>query len=181
MSNVDAGQGWLDKQADERLGGAPTGSSEAAPAADDGEKQAQTDLIVAFVQQHAELFHDANDETYVRQRDNGVVRRIGGKAFKHWLTAAFYKAHEKAVRDQSLREARMTLEGLAMTEERDVHVRVAKADKEYWLDLGDPDNSKAVKLRPGHWEIVECSGQLIPDSTLSFSSAATGDTPSLKA
>ncbi|MDR5899977.1 DNA-primase RepB domain-containing protein [Halomonas vilamensis] len=128
---------------------------------DGGDKQAQTDLIVAFVQQHAELFHDTNDETYARHRESGVVRRIGGKAFKHWLTAAFYQAHEKAVRDQSLREARMTLEGLAMTEERDVHIRVAKMDGEYWLDLGESTSSKAVKLRPGHWEIVEHPGNVM--------------------
>lgn len=139
----------------------PTATPEFAPVDDDGEKQAQTDLIVAFVQQHHELFHDANDETYARSRDTGEVRRIGGKAFKHWLTAAFYKAHEKAVRDQSLREARMTLEGLAMVEERSVHIRVAKAAGEYWLDLAEPGSSKAVKLRPGHWEVVEHPGTVM--------------------
>ncbi|NDL69340.1 toprim domain-containing protein [Vreelandella alkaliphila] len=128
---------------------------------DDGEKQAQTDLIVAFVQQHHELFHDANDETYARSRETGEVRRIGGKAFKHWLTAAFYKAYEKAVRDQSLREARMTLEGLAMVEERPVHIRVAKVAGEYWLDLAEPGSSKAVKLRPGHWEVAEHPGNVM--------------------
>jgi 5S rRNA maturation endonuclease (ribonuclease M5) len=139
----------------------PTAAPEFAPVDDDGDKQAQTDLIVAFVQQHHELFHDANDETYARSRDTGEVRRIGGKAFKHWLTAAFYKAHEKAVRDQSLREARMTLEGLAMVEERSVHIRVAKVAGEYWLDLAEPGSSKAVKLRPGHWEVVEHPGNVM--------------------
>ncbi|MDN7131983.1 toprim domain-containing protein [Halomonas sp. MC140] len=139
----------------------PVTAPEFAPVDDDGDKQAQTDLIVAFVQQHHELFHDANDETYARSRDTGEVRRIGGKAFKHWLTAAFYKAHEKAVRDQSLREARMTLEGLAMVEERSVHIRVAKVAGEYWLDLAEPGSSKAVKLRPGHWEVVEHPGAVM--------------------
>lgn len=133
-----------------------------APAGDDdGEKQAQTDMIVAFVQQHHELFHDANNEAYTRSRETGEVRRIGGKSFKHWLTAAFYKQTEKAVRDQSLREARMTLEGLAMTDERAVHVRVAKVESEYWLDLAAQGSSKAVKLRPGHWEVVEHPGSVM--------------------
>jgi len=119
------------------------------------DKQAQSDLIVGFVQQHHELFHDANDETYARSHETGEVRRLSSKAFRHWLTAAFYTAHNKAVRDQSLREARMTLEGLAMREEHSVSIRVAKAGEEYWLDLSITGSSKAVKLRPGHWEVVE--------------------------
>ncbi|CAM4016216.1 hypothetical protein VRRI112168_10795 [Vreelandella rituensis] len=133
-----------------------------APAGDeDGEKQAQSDKIVGFVQAYHELFHDVNDVAYARSRDTGEVRPLSSKAFRHWLTAAFYKQEEKAVRDQSLREARMTLEGLAMQEQRTVFVRVAKANKEYWLDLGMAGNSKAVKIRPGHWEVVEHPGDIM--------------------
>lgn len=134
----------------------------AAQAGDeDGEKQAQSDKIVSFVQSHHELFHDVNDVAYARSRDTGEVRSLASKSFRHWLTAAFYQQEERAVRDQSLREARMTLEGLAMQEQRTVFVRVAKANKEYWLDLGMDGNSKAVKIRPGHWEVVEHPGDIM--------------------
>lgn len=118
-------------------------------------KKAQCDKIVDFVQDHHNLFHDANGATYVQDKKTGEVRRLTGKTFRHWLTAAFYEQHEKAVRDQALREARMTLEGIAMREEQMVHLRAAQSCDGYWLDLGEPGNNAAIYLRAGDWMIVD--------------------------
>lgn len=121
------------------------------------DKQSQTDLIVAFVQAWNDLFHDENDVAYARHRGTGEVRALGSRAFRHWLTAEFYDQHDKAVRDQSLREARMTLEGIAMKEHRPVHIRVAGGSGRYWLDLGLPGSSRCVHLRAGAWSLEEQS------------------------
>jgi hypothetical protein len=121
------------------------------------DKQSQTDLIVAFVQAWNDLFHDDNDVAYARHRGTGEVRALGSRAFRHWLTAEFYDQYEKAVRDQSLREARMTLEGIAMKEHRPVHIRVAGGSGRYWLDLGLSGSSRCVFLRAGAWSLEEQS------------------------
>ena len=48
-------------------------------------------------------------------------------------------------------------------------------EREEWVPLEEPSSDEAVVFPDNE----ECSGQLIPDSILSFSSAATGDTPPL--
>ncbi|WP_280569759.1 toprim domain-containing protein [Chromohalobacter sp. 296-RDG] len=122
---------------------------------DEDKRQSQTDLIVAFVQAWNDLFHDDNDVAYAWSRATGEVWSIGSRSFRHWLTAEFYAQHEKAVRDQALREARMTLEGIAMKDYRQVHIRSAGGDGHYWLDLGIPGSSRCVHLRSGAWTIEE--------------------------
>ncbi|MGM0692763.1 MAG: toprim domain-containing protein [Pseudomonadota bacterium] len=124
---------------------------------EEDKRQSQTDLIVAFVQTWNDLSHDDNDVAYARNRATGEVRALGSRAFRHWLTAEFYAQHEKAVRDQALREAKMTLEGLAMQAHRPVHIRVAGSGGHYWLDLGTPGSSRCVYLRAGAWSLEDQS------------------------
>ncbi|MDK9556664.1 hypothetical protein QQF73_03430 [Marinobacter sp. M216] len=125
-----------------------------APAQED-DKQPQTDKIVAFVRDNSELFHDDNKTAYVRQEATGEVRALGGKAFCNWLTAAFYAEFGKPIRDQALREARMTLEGIAMQEHRPVYTRVASEQDKHWIDLAEPGQNMAVCLQAGEWSIEE--------------------------
>ncbi|WP_053070643.1 hypothetical protein [Halomonas sp. PR-M31] len=137
----------------------------------DDKRESQADKIVAFVRTWNDLFHDDNDNGYAQNRETGEVRSLSSRAFRNWLTAAFYEQTEKAVRDQSLREAKMTLEGLAMQEHRPVHIRAGGVGGDYWLDLGLTGSSRAIRLRPGHWTIEESglmfcrsnSGQTLPE------------------
>lgn len=122
---------------------------------DDDRKQSQADQIVGFVRTWNDLFHDDNDVGYARHRGTGEVRPLGSRAFRNWLTAAFYEQTEKAVKDQALREARMTLEGMAMQVHHPVHIRVAGSAGDYWLDLGIPGSSRAVHLKAGSWTIED--------------------------
>lgn len=134
----------------------PAGAEERDSGGEDEEKRSsQADLAVTHVCTWNELFHDDNRYAYARHRDTGEVRKIRSDAFKLWLMADFYRQFEKSLRDQSRREAGMTLEGLAMEDFRPVHVRVAGAKGDYWLDLGEPGNSRAVHLTPGKWILEE--------------------------
>lgn len=115
-------------------------------------KRSQADKIVQFVREKCDLFHDANRTPYACTRSTGEVLPMSGRAFRDWLAAAFFQETEKAIRDNSLREARMTLEGLAMQDARSVHVRVAgDAVTGYWLDLAQRDNNLAAHITPGGW------------------------------
>ncbi len=124
---------------------------------DDEGRRSQTDIIVEYIRDRAELFHGDNDVAYARDMDSGEVRRIDGRAFRNWLADGFYRHTEKAIRDQALREARMTLEGMAMQEYRPVHVRAAGSSGRYWLDLAEPGSSLAICIEPGRWSLEESS------------------------
>lgn len=127
------------------------------PGDEDDEKQSQASLLVKFVEQRFELFHDSNKDVFVRDRETGEVRSLASRQFRDCLVAGFYMDTGKAPRDQSIREALTTLAGLGRFhgELRDVHLRTAGGNGEYWLDLAAPGSSRAVRLRAGHWEIVE--------------------------
>ena len=117
-------------------------------------RQSQADQIVSFVKEHCELFHDENRTAYACTQARGEVLPLNARAFRDWLAAAFYAEHDKALRDNSLREARMTLEGLAMQEQRPVFVRVAgDAANGYWLDLGQRENNLACHITSSGWDV----------------------------
>jgi len=127
---------------------------------EDGEKKrSQTDLLVEFAKIHFELIHDKNGDVFARDHKSGEVRRLGGRQFKDRLIAGFYDKTQMAVRDQSLREALGTLQALGRFngEPKAVHVRVAKFEDKYYLDLCEPGNSRAIELAAGNWRIVDSS------------------------
>lgn len=121
------------------------------------EKQSQASLLVKFVDQRFELFHDLNKDVFAADRQSGEVRNLTSRQFRDCLLAGFYTETGKSPRDQSIREALGTLAGLGRFhgEQRDVHLRFAGAAGDYWLDLAMPGSSCAVHLRPGRWEVVE--------------------------
>ena len=123
----------------------------------DDEKQSQASLLVKFVEQRFELFHDQNKDVFAKDRKTGEVRCLGSRQFRDCLQAGFYIDTGKSPRDQSIREALGTLAGLGrfQGEFLPVHLRTAGADGEYFLDLAAPGSSRAVRIHSGAWEIVE--------------------------
>jgi phage/plasmid primase-like uncharacterized protein len=123
----------------------------------DAERQSQASALVAFAKQHVDLFHDENGDVYAQHRTTHETRRIDGRQFRDWLVSQFYEVSGKAPRDQSVREALGTLAGLGRYkgERHRVYVRVAKLGDAYYLDLAEPTRSRAVRIEPGRWEIVE--------------------------
>ncbi len=132
------------------------------PGDDADEKQSQASLLVKFVEQRFELFHDENKDVFARDRATGEVRNLDTRQFRDALVAGFYSDSGKAPREQSVREALSTLAGLGRFQGdcQEVHRRTAGAAGaagDYFLDLAGPGSSRAVRIRPGKWEIVESS------------------------
>lgn len=121
------------------------------------DRQNQASQLTKFVEQRFELFHDANKDVYVRELKTGEVRNLASRQFRDCLLAGFYRETGKSPRDQSVREALGTLAGLGrfQGEQRAVHLRMAGSCGEYWIDLAAPGCSRAIRLRPGHWEVIE--------------------------
>jgi len=136
----------------------PESSSEAGEHFEPGdEKQSQASMLVKFVEQRFELFHDQNKDVFTKDRKTGEVRSLDSRQFRDCLQAGFYIDTGKSPRDQSIREALGTLAGLGRFrgEFFPVHLRTAGANGEYFLDLAAPGSSRAVRIHPGAWEIVE--------------------------
>jgi len=129
----------------------------ADPEGEEDSNKSQASALVAFVEKHTDLFHDQNKEVYAKDHATLETRRLDGRQFRDWLVAGFYQATGKSPRDQSVREALSTLSGLGRFKGEclDVHVRVAAHGGAYFLDLGEPGRSRAVKIEPGHWELVD--------------------------
>jgi len=121
-------------------------------------KLSETDKLIVFVEDTNELFHDKNSVSYAKNKNTGEIRNINGGQFKDWLSASFYRQHEKAASDNSLREALRTLSGLARFDAEclAVDLRVAKGCKNnYYLDLSEPQRSRAVEIKAGSYEIID--------------------------
>src|SRR5262249_48816047 len=125
-----------------------------------------------------ELFHDQNSMVYAQDKLTKETRRLDSRQFKDWLISTYYEKTESAPRDQSVREALSTLAGIARFKGvcQDVHIRVAKHDNAYYIDLGIPESSNVVCVRPGQWQIVAESPVkfLRPDSMRPLSVPVSG-------
>ena len=123
---------------------------------EDKDKTSQASKLVAFVEEHSILFHDPNGEVFASECCTGETRRIDSRVFRDWLSAGFYEATGKAVRDQSVREALSTLAGRGRIhgECHEVYIRVAVHGGDYYLDLAEPGQSRAVLITAGRWEVV---------------------------
>lgn len=123
----------------------------------ESERQSQASQLVAYVVARAELFHDENKNVYAKDLGTGEVRRVDGRQFRDWLVARFYKDAGKSARDQSMREALATLSGLGRLDGQclPVHVRVAGASSQYFLDLAIPGDSRVICIEPGRWYICD--------------------------
>lgn len=115
-----------------------------------------TDLVV-FIIERTDLFHDENKIVYCIDKVSKEVRPIEGRQFRDFITASYYEITGKTIRDQALREALATLSGIGRHKGECLHVyrRVAKHGDSYYLDLCIQGHSRAIKISPGSWCIVD--------------------------
>ncbi|EHL31829.1 hypothetical protein LDG_5994 [Legionella drancourtii LLAP12] len=119
-------------------------------------RENQASTIVNFVIEHVELFHDKNADVYAQDLSTKETRRLDSRPFKDWLVSNYYERTGKSPREQSVREALSTLGGIARFkgECHEVHIRVAKHENAYYLDLGECGQSYAIQLMPGEWKLI---------------------------
>jgi hypothetical protein len=105
-----------------------------------------------------EFFHDVAREGYAEVCVNGhrETMRVGSKSFREYLSLQFFRSEKKAPSPQALASAIHTIEAQAVFEgsRKDVHVRVADADGDLWLDLGN-DAWEAVHITRSGWALVQ--------------------------
>lgn len=134
-------------------------TSPAAPGDGDRDNLA-TRLVALVLASGAELFHDADGETYASLPRHGHVEtvRLKDGAFSLWLAAMTYRELGRAVSANVQADALRTLKAHALFEgpEQAVHVRVAPTETGLAIDRGDPGWT-AILVTPAGWACVDRS------------------------
>jgi hypothetical protein len=123
----------------------------------DNERESQATQLVNLALGQVTLFHDGED-TFATfpVRDHIKTHNLKGRAFRRWLTGAYFEREQKAANSDAIRAAIETLAGYAQFrgEEREVHVRVAGHDGKLYLDLCDAD-WRLVEIGREGWRVIE--------------------------
>lgn len=120
------------------------------------ERDSQADQIVKFAQSRYDLLHDDQKNVYAKSNSTGIVCRLGNRAFKDDVYSAYYGEKGKAIKSASYSEALDTLTAIGVQGNPvQAFLRVAYHEGAYYIDLCQPQNSHAVCLRAGAWQVIE--------------------------
>lgn len=116
------------------------------------------DLILNIARSACTFGHDANGRgiAVIETGEHREVWLLGSDGFADWLRAAFFHAHQTGIPDQALTTAVATLKAIARYQgsEMTVHLRCAKIDDVYFIDLCN-EKWQAIRVDRQGWTIVE--------------------------
>jgi len=117
----------------------------------------QARQLVAFVKENAELFHDKDRVGYAtfRHEEHQETWPLNSKGFSEWVGCRAYAALEMTPGDSTINTALNTLNGMAKYggEEHEVHMRCARHEDGYIIDLCD-EFWQAVYVHSKGWELM---------------------------
>lgn len=125
------------------------------PASDDD--ASALDELVALARAQCQLHHDAdrNAVAVIPMPSRREVWRVYSSGFEDWLRAAYWRAKEMGVPETTMKSALATLAaaGINDGDEIEVHVRAARCDDGYLIDLAD-EQWQAIHVTPQGWRVV---------------------------
>ena len=133
-----------------------------APDTEGGEETSVADVLVAMVEDHAELFHSKDGACFATlTKGTRKTFRLDTKAFREWVSYLYYSESKeqsgvgKAASDQAIKNAITTLTGIATHDgpERPAYLRAARHGDCYYLDLGREDWS-VIQIDTSGWHLV---------------------------
>jgi hypothetical protein len=121
------------------------------------------DKAIELVLKDCVLVHDQQKEPYAIVTKDRLrqVHHIASKSFSDMVASKYYAAKKSALSEASLKTMVSTLTGKAIYEGQMVqtHMRIAKTDDGYWLDLCN-DMREAVLINKSGWRVI--SGDSTP-------------------
>lgn len=115
------------------------------------------DELVALARAQCQLHHDAdrNAVAVIPMPGRREVWRVYSSGFEDWLRAAYWRAKEMGVPETTMKSALATLAaaGINDGEEISIHVRAARCDDGYLIDLAD-EQWQAIHVTPQSWRVV---------------------------
>ena len=132
--------------------------------------QTATDKLIALARDQCQFRHDPQREPYAVFMAGGARQVYGvlSAGFSDYLSHAYYREHDRAPTESSLKVALATLRGQAQFEGQtcDVFTRIARTAEGYWLDLCN-DAWQCVQITAKGWTVV--AGERAPLFTRSAS------------
>ena len=115
------------------------------------------DELVALARNQCQLKHDAdrNAVAMIPMPSRREVWRVYSSGFEDWLRAAYWRAKEMGVPETTMKSALATIAaaGINDGEQIDLHVRAARCDDGYMIDLAD-EQWQAIHVTPQGWRVV---------------------------
>jgi hypothetical protein len=115
------------------------------------------DELVALARAQCQLHHDADRDAVavIPMPSRREVWRVYSSGFEDWLRAAYWRAKEMGVPETTMKSALATLAaaGIKDGDEIEVHVRAARCDDGYLIDLAD-EQWQAIHVTPQGWRVV---------------------------
>ena len=115
------------------------------------------DELVALARAQCQLHHDAdrNAVAVIPMPSRREVWRVYSSGFEDWLRAAYWRAKEMGVPETTMKSALATLAaaGINDGEEISIHVRAARCDDGYLIDLAD-EQWQAIHITVQGWRVV---------------------------
>lgn len=132
-----------------------------ADSAPSEEDETVADKLIALARSQCQFLHDAQREPYAVFEAGGARQVYGvlSSGFSDYLSHAYYREHDRAPTESSLKVALATLRGQAQFEGEtcEVFTRSAKTDTGYWLDLCN-DAWQCVQVTATGWTVVAGAG-----------------------
>lgn len=118
------------------------------------------DELVALARAQCQLKHDAdrNAVAVIPMPGRQEVWRVYSTGFEEWLRSAYWRAKEAGVAATTMKSALATIAaaGINDGEQIDLHVRAAKDEAGYLIDLCD-EHWRAVLVTPRGWQVLDRS------------------------
>jgi hypothetical protein len=125
---------------------------------EDKPRPKQADILIALANKNVgELFRDRDrayaDVTIDNHRETWPIR---SSRFRQWIKRLYFAEHEKSPIAEAVQEAVDHMEAKALFDgqEREVHLRVAGADRRIYIDLGTAD-WQAIEIDEDGWRIID--------------------------
>ena len=120
-------------------------------------KKSQATQLVGLASKDVKFFHSSEGEPFadIQCGTHREIWPIKSKAFRHWLAGRFFQNTKSAIGGQSMQDALSVLSSKALFqgEEKEVSLRVAEADGDIYLDLGNGD-WQAIRVTPHGWSLT---------------------------
>lgn len=125
------------------------------------EDETVADKLIVLARGCCSLMHDAHSESYAVFESAGArqVYSVTSTGFSDFLSHSYYKQHDRAPTESSLKVALATLRGQAQFdgEACEVFTRIAKTDTGYWLDLCN-DAWQCIQITATGWTVMAGDG-----------------------
>ena len=137
----------------------PAGDSQDnASRPDDNDTKNVSDLLISFVSESCELFHNRNKECFAKISvdKHTEVWGILSTGFSEWIRNEYFIKTEKGITDKKLGEIIPTLKALAIHKglQQEVFLRVAQTNGNIYIDLCNEDWS-VIEITKDNWQIID--------------------------